>query len=131
MLPTIVEQTCPLSRNLGGLYRKSDRSPSLFLLANVKMIPIHKRPETTFCLNEKFWYPEGQSSNWAVIQGTVSHPILFVFFFFTIFVKGRGIKISGRQRGSTARGNLKRGSPDVGLLQGPFHRKSGIAFTYV
>ena len=93
------------------------------------MIPIHKRPETTFCLNEKFWYPEGQSSSWAVIQGTVSHPFLS---FFTIFVKERGIKISRRQRGSTARGKLKRDSgPDVGLLWGPFHRKSWTAFTYV
>lgn len=90
MLSTIVEQTCPLSRNLGGLYRKSDRSPSLFLLANVKMIPIHKRPETTFCLNEKFWYPEGQSSNWAVIQGTVSHPILFGFFFLRFLLREGG-----------------------------------------
>ena len=53
------------------------------------MIPIHKRPETTFCLNEKFWYPEGQSSTWAVIQGTMSHP--FLLFFFTIFVKERGM----------------------------------------
>lgn len=43
------------------------------VLANVKMIPIHKRPETTFCLNEKFWYPEGQSSTWAVIQGALTH----------------------------------------------------------
>lgn len=76
MLPTIIEQTCPLVRKLW----KSDRSSSLLLLANVKMIPIHKRPETTFCLNEKFWYPEGQSSTWAVIQGTMSH--LFLLFFY-------------------------------------------------
>ena len=60
---------------------KSDRSSSLLLEANVKMIPIHKRPETTFCLNEKFWYPEGQSSTWAVIQGTMSHQFLLFFFY--------------------------------------------------
>ena len=94
------------------------------------MIPIHKRPETTFCLNEKFWYPEGQSSTWAVIQGTMSHP--FLLFFLNIFVKERGIKISRRQRRSTARLKLKRDSgPEVGLVRGPFHRKSGTAFTHV
>ena len=93
------------------------------------MIPIHKRPETTFCLNEKFWYPEGQSSTWAVIQGTMSHPFLSFFY---DFCYGKGIKISRRQRGSTVRGKLKRDSgPDVGLLRGPFHRKSGTPFTYV
>ena len=71
------------------------------------MIPIHKRPETTFCLNEKFWYPEGQSSTWAVIQGTMSHP--FLLFFFTINVKERGMKISRRQRGVNSKGKIEEG----------------------
>lgn len=43
------------------------------ILGNCKMLPIHMRPEKTFCRGQLFWEPTGHSSLATVIQGAMTH----------------------------------------------------------
>ncbi|KAJ7391807.1 hypothetical protein OS493_016095 [Desmophyllum pertusum] len=54
------------------------------ILANSKMLPIHRGAAKGFCRGQKFWLPTGHSSIGTVIQGATSHYFGLAHSFWTM-----------------------------------------------